>query len=231
MADTYYQLPHGRVIHLKHNTQFPPLTAALQKPNGLIAIGGTLNTERLLAAYQLGIFPWFSEGEPILWWSPDPRMVLFPSELKINRSLRQDLKKAPYEIRFNTAFRQVIAACAQAKRPEQNGTWISPEIIQAYNDLHTLGYVICMESWLDDQLVGGCYGVMIGKMFFGESMFHTEANASKIAFVHLVKHLESMGVGMIDCQMKTPLLTSFGGKEIPRNLFAERLAELVKPST
>lgn len=227
MVAAYYSLPGGSVIALDENTPFPPLEAALKEPNGLIAIGGTLNTTQLLEAYRHGIFPWFSEGEPILWWSPDPRMVLFPGELNISRSLRQSLKKAPYEIRFNTAFRQVIAACAETRRPDQNGTWITPDIIAAYSHLHALGHAICAESWLNGQLIGGCYGVIINRMFFGESMFHTQKDASKIAFVHLVKHLETQGVGMIDCQMRTPLLASFGGREIPRNTFAAKLAELI----
>lgn len=227
MADEYYQLASGYVLSLKENTPFPELTKALTTPNGLIAIDGDLSTNRLLEAYKRGIFPWFSEGEPIMWWSPDPRMVLFPSELKISNSLRKTLKKQSFELRLNTAFRDVITACSQVKRSNQLGTWISHEMIDAYSELQQLGYAISSECWFENRLVGGCYGVMIGKMFYGESMFHTKTDASKLAFVHLVQHLKASGVSMIDCQMKTPLLESFGGREIPRNTFIEKLNQLI----
>ncbi len=206
---------------------FPSLEQALTEPNGLIAIGGDLSAERLLSAYKQGIFPWFSEGEPIMWWSPNPRMVLFPNELKISASLKKVLKKNPFEVRFNTAFREVMSACSLAKRPQQSGTWISDALIDAYCQLHARRHTISSECWLDNSLVGGCYGVIIGNMFYGESMFHTKTNASKIAFVHLVEHLKNQGVGMIDCQMKTPLLASFGGREIPREEFSQILSKLV----
>jgi len=232
LSAAYYQLPHGRVAAIDGDCHFPPLEQALTEPNGLIAIGGDLTTARLLDAYKHGIFPWFnynpsSEGEPIMWWSPNPRMVLFPDELKISASLKKTLKKNPFEVRFNTAFREVISACSRAKRPHQSGTWISNELIDAYCQLHTLNHAICSECWLDDKLVGGCYGVIIGKMFYGESMFHIKTNASKVAFVHLVEHLKNQGVGIIDCQMKTPLLTSFGGREILREEFSQILIKLV----
>jgi len=206
---------------------FPPLEQALDEPNGLIAIGGDLTSARLLDAYKHGIFPWFSEREPIMWWSPDPRMVLFPDELKISASLKKMLKKHPFEVRLNTAFREVMIACSQAERPHQNGTWITNELIDAYCQLHTLEHAISSECWLDNKLVGGCYGVIIGKMFYGESMFHTQTNASKVAFVHLVEYLKNQGVAMIDCQMKTPLLTSFGGREISREEFSQKLTKLI----
>ena len=162
-----------------------------------------------------------------MWWSPNPRMVLFPSELKISNSLKKTLKKNLFEVRFNTAFRKVMTACSQSPRDGQGGTWISPEMIKAYTELHKLGHAICMESWLNNKLVGGCYGVILGNMFYGESMFHHVTNASKVAFVHLVQHLQNQGVGMIDCQMKTPLLASFGGREINREEFINNLSNLL----
>ncbi len=231
MSAGYYQLENGRVVAIENDCPFPPLSYALTEPNGLIAIGGDLSATRLLSAYKQGIFPWFNEGEPILWWSPDPRMVLFPDELKVSNSLKKTLKKQPFEIRFNTAFREVIKACSQTPRDGQGGTWISADMMNAYCKLHDLGYAICMESWLDGKLVGGCYGIKIGHMFYGESMFHHVTNASKVAFVYLVEHLKNQGVGMIDCQMKTPLLTSFGGREIPRDNFMQNLVKLVESST
>lgn len=223
----YYQLPGGKVAAIEGDCPFPPLKQALKEPNGLIAIGGDLTPQRLLSAYRQGIFPWFSEDEPILWWSPDPRMVLFPHELKISRSLAKTLKKHPFELRINTAFQAVMQACSQASRPNQYGTWINLQMIEAYCELHRQGYAISSECWLDGKLIGGCYGVKIGRMFFGESMFHHVTDASKIAFVNLVEYLKNQDVGMIDCQMKTPLLTSFGGREILRAIFIQKLTELV----
>lgn len=227
MADQYYKLADGYVLALEADNQFPPLKLALKEPNGLIAIGGDLSSKRLLAAYSQGIFPWFSEDDPIMWWSPNPRMVLFPAELKVSSSLKKTLKKNPYQLSINTAFRDVITACSQTKRPDQAGTWINQAMIDAYCEMHALGHAISSESWLDNQLVGGCYGVMIGQMFYGESMFHTHTDASKIAFVNLVNYLRTKQVGMIDCQMKTPLLTSFGGREIPREVFSQTLSKLI----
>lgn len=223
MSHAYYQLPTGRVASIDGECDFPPLADALREPNGLIAIGGDLSLLRLLAAYRHGIFPWFSDGEPILWWSPDPRMVLFPNELKISDSLKKTLKKQVFEIRFNTAFRAVITACSSTRRGGQNGTWITQDIIDAYCALHDAGYAISAESWLDGKLVGGCYGVKIGKMFYGESMFHHVTNASKAAFASLVEYLMGQGVGMIDCQMKTAHLASFGAREISRDDFINKL--------
>ena len=209
------------------NEPFPPTEQALQEPNGLIAAGGDLSPERLLAAYRLGIFPWFSAGQPILWWSPDPRMVLFPNELRISRSLARRLRKQDYEVRFDTAFREVMLACANTERPGQDGTWITPEIISAYCKLHDLGYAHSMETWIDGQLAGGIYGVAIGKMFYGESMFHHVTDASKIALVHLMRYLQQNHFGMMDCQMKTSHLASLGAREIRRTEFSQRLSELV----
>jgi leucyl/phenylalanyl-tRNA---protein transferase len=223
----YYQLETGRVAAIELDCPFPPLSQALNVPNGLVAIGGDLSTKRLLSAYKQGVFPWFNDGEPIMWWSPNPRMVLYPNALKISSSLKKTLKKNTFEIRLNSAFRQVITACSQALRDGQAGTWISPAMIDAYCQLHALGHAISMESWQDNQLVGGCYGIQIGRMFYGESMFHTQTDASKVAFVHLVNYLQKQQVELIDCQMKTPLLASFGGQEIDRETFMQQLTKLV----
>jgi leucyl/phenylalanyl-tRNA--protein transferase len=209
---------------------FPPLAAALREPNGLLCAGGGLSPERLLAAYRRGIFPWFSEGEPILWWSPDPRMVLFPSEFRLSRSLRREMKKPEYQIRLDHDFAAVIDACAHTPRRHQNGTWIVGEIREAYLRLHTLGWAHSVEVWENgagtEQLVGGLYGVAIGRMFFGESMFTRKSNASKIAAACLVHNLEQHGFGMIDCQMRTAHLASLGAREIPRDEFIARLESL-----
>lgn len=228
MSYAYYQLDSGRVASIDDGCDFPPLADALQSPNGLIAIGGDLSVPRLLAAYQQGIFPWFSDGEPIMWWSPDPRMVLYPHELKITRSLAKTLRNSRFEVRFNTDFRAVISACSNTQRADQPGTWITPEIIDAYCALHTAGYAISAETWLDGELVGGCYGVKIGQMFYGESMFHKVTDASKVAFVSLVQKLAASGVGLIDCQMKTSHLASLGAKEISRDDFIRQLSVLIK---
>jgi leucyl/phenylalanyl-tRNA--protein transferase len=211
---------------LTPETPFPPLGTALTHPNGLLAAGGDLSPQRLIAAYRCGIFPWFNEGDPILWWSPDPRMVLFPPELKISRSLRKTLKKANYTIRADSAFNQVVRACAEPRK-ERPGTWIHDEMIAAYTALHEMGLAHSIETWMEGELVGGLYGVAHGKMFFGESMFSRTTDASKVAFVNLVRHLERRGFKMIDCQMKTAHLASFGAREISREEFSLKLKELV----
>lgn len=205
---------------------FPPLEDALVEPNGLLAAGGDLSPKRLIKAYRCGIFPWFNENETILWWSPDPRMVLFPNELKISHSLNKILKKRDYEIRVDSAFNEVIRACA-APRKGQAGTWIHSDMISAYITLHEMGLAHSVETWIDGKLKGGLYGVTQGKIFFGESMFSQIDNASKIAFVHLVKQLERWNYSMIDCQMRTTHLASFGAREIPRKEFSHRLKESV----
>ncbi|HEX9179105.1 MAG TPA: leucyl/phenylalanyl-tRNA--protein transferase [Burkholderiales bacterium] len=205
---------------------FPPLDRALKEPNGLLAAGGDLSPTRLLDAYRRGIFPWFSEGEPILWWSPDPRMVLIPAELKVSRSLAKVLRNREYEVRADTAFREVMEACA-APRRGQRGTWITDEMMDAYCRMHALGYAHSVETWIGSELVGGLYGMALGRAFFGESMFSRASDASKIALVHLVRRLERKGFGIIDCQMNTPLLASFGARELPREDFTNRLKELV----
>jgi len=211
---------------LNPNDPFPPLDSALREPNGLLAAGGDLSPQRLIDAHSRGIFPWFNPGEPVLWWSPNPRMVLFPNELKVSRSLRKTLKRHTYEVRADTAFRQVMEACA-APRDGHSGTWVTPAMIAAYTELHRQSLAHSVETWMDDQLVGGLYGVSLGRMFYGESMFSLATDASKIAFVHLVRQLERWGFGMIDCQMKTAHLASLGAREIPRAEFSQKLSELV----
>ena len=214
------------IAWLGADTPFPPLAAALKEPDGLLAIGGDLSPSRLLDAYRRGIFPWYSEGDPILWWSPDPRMVLFPDELRVTRSLGKALRNTASEIRFDTAFDDVMRGCA-APRPGQGGTWISAEMRTAYRRLHELGYAHSVETWIDNALAGGLYGVAIGAAFFGESMFTRSRDASKIAFVHLVRRLAAESYGLIDCQMHTTHLASFGAREIPRAEFARRVKDLV----
>lgn len=210
------------MLALAAGQPFPPLEHALQEPNGLLAVGDELSAERLLQGYTHGIFPWFSEGDPILWWSPDPRMVLFPEELKISKSLQKRLKHA--EVRVDSDFKAVMQGCAEAPRAGQNGTWILPEMIEVYCELHRLGHAHSVEVWQENTLVGGLYGVALGRIFFGESMFHRATDASKIALVHLAR----MGYAMIDCQMHTPHLASLGAREISRQEFAEKLRELLK---
>jgi leucyl/phenylalanyl-tRNA--protein transferase len=205
---------------------FPPVESALAEPNGLLAAGGDLSPRRLLAAYRRGIFPWYAEGDPILWWSPAPRMVLLPGELRITRSLAKTLRNRPYEVRFDTAFVEVVRGCA-APRAGQPGTWITAEMRSAYARLHELGYAHSVETWIDGRLAGGLYGVALGGVFFGESMFSAVRDASKIALVHLVRRLEREGFGLIDCQMHTEHLASLGAREISRAEFSRRLGELV----
>lgn len=211
---------------LTPESPFPPLHTALAKPNGLLAVGGDLSPKRLIEAYRSGVFPWFNEDDPILWWSPDPRMVLFPAELKISRSFGKTLKKRNYEIRADSAFMQVMQACA-APRGQNGGTWIHSQIISAYIALHEMGLAHSIETWINGELMGGLYGVSQGGIFFGESMFSRSSDASKIALVHLVKQLERWNFGMIDCQMKTPHLASLGAREIPRTEFSQKLKVLV----
>jgi leucyl/phenylalanyl-tRNA--protein transferase len=211
---------------LPDDYQFPPVSSALTEPNGLLAVGGDLSPSRLLAAYRQGIFPWFSPGDPLLWWSPDPRMVLIPSAFRCTRSLAKTLRNANYEIRFDTSFRAVMTACANAPREGQNGTWIDPAMIDAYCRLHELGYAHSIETWRENQLVGGLYGVAIGKAFFGESMFAKVRDASKIALAHLCEHLRRHDFGIIDCQMETAHLASLGAQPIARADFVDRLAQL-----
>ncbi|MES2205259.1 MAG: leucyl/phenylalanyl-tRNA--protein transferase [Pseudomonadota bacterium] len=204
-------------------TPFPPVEKALHEPNGLLAASDSLTVTRLKKAYSLGIFPWYSPGEPVLWWSPSPRMVLYTHHFKCHRSLRQIIKKKPFEIRLDTAFETVMKHCAQAQRPRQHGTWIVQDIIQAYTALHQQGLAHSVEAWEDDSLVGGLYGVNIGQMFFGESMFSLRPNASKIALAHLVDRLSSHGLNLIDCQQETSHLASLGASPISRDLFKQEI--------
>lgn len=208
------------------HSSFPPVENALREPNGLLAVGGDLSPQRLLEAYSKGIFPWFNADEPILWWSPNPRMVLFPEEIKISRSLSKTLKKDHYQIRTDDSFTQVMQACA-SPRKGQAGTWIHPEMIAAYTALHDMGLAHCVETWMDGELVGGLYGVALGQVFFGESMFSRVSDASKIALVHLAKQLQRWEFGLIDCQVKTGHLTSLGAREIPRSEFSQQLDRLI----
>jgi leucyl/phenylalanyl-tRNA--protein transferase len=205
---------------------FPPLQNALIEPNGLLAAGGDLSAGRLLAAYRRGIFPWFNEGDPILWWSPDPRMVLYPQALKVSRSLSKALKRTDYEIRVDSAFRAVVRASAEPRRG-QHGTWITRRMLEAYCALHALGFAHSVETWRDGELIGGLYGVALGRAFFGESMFTRATDASKIALVHLARQLERWRFGLIDCQMRTAHLASLGAVEISRAAFSCALEQLV----
>lgn len=206
---------------------FPPVESARQDMGGLLAIGADLAPERVLEAYGLGIFPWGTlDGFP-LWYSPDPRMVLFPNEVRISRSLLRTLKQGRYEVRLDTDFAAVITACAQTPRPGQDGTWISDDMRAAYIRLHELGWAHSVETYQEGDLTGGLYGLAVGGMFYGESMFSHRTDASKIAFAHLVRFLAREKFGMIDCQMRTEHLASLGAREIPRRLFLNRLGKLV----
>lgn len=209
---------------------FPPVSRALTEPNGLLAAGADLSVPRLVAAYRSGIFPWFNDGQPILWWSPDPRMVLFPADLRISRSLGKRLRKPLFEIRADSAFHLVLEGC-RAPRRDTAGTWITDAMTEAYTALHRAGIAHSVESWLDGELVGGLYGVALGRAFFGESMFTRFTDASKVALVTLVRQLGHWGFGLIDCQMNTGHLASFGAREIPRAEFTRRLQELVNYPT
>ena len=212
---------------LQGNAPFPPVSKALKNPNGLLCAGGDLSPQRIVDAYSHGIFPWFSDGDPILWWSPDPRMVLFPDEVKVSRSLKKRLASEVYETRVDTAFRDVIEACA-APRDGQSGTWIVPEMVQAYVRLHELGFAHSVESWHEGRLVGGLYGMALGKAFFGESMFSRAPDASKVALVRLVERLRAADVRVIDCQQATAHLASLGAREIPRKAFAQLVQESIQ---
>jgi leucyl/phenylalanyl-tRNA--protein transferase len=209
---------------------FPPVEQALKEPDGLLAAGGDLSAERLLAAYRRGIFPWYSRGQPILWWSPDPRAVLIPSELKVSRSLAKTLRNAGFDVRFDTEFAAVIRACGDRRlRPE--GTWISREMRAAYTQLYELGHAHSVEVWRADELLGGLYGVALGKVFFGESMFSRERDASKVALKHLCDRLVAKDFALIDCQMATPHLQSLGARLIPRSEFTQLVAVHARETT
>ncbi len=211
--------------------RFPSPEYALSEPNGLLAVGGDLQPATLIGAYRQGIFPWYSEGQPILWWTPDPRAVLFPERLHISRSLRKALRQERFEVTLDRSFRGVMAGCA-APRPDQPGTWLLPEMRDAYGALFEMGLAHSAEARLDGRLVGGIYGVAIGRVFFGESMFCRVSNASKVAFVHLVRQLEAWGYALIDCQVASSHLFTLGAEEIPRQRFLgllDRFCDLPAP--
>ncbi|WP_428353390.1 leucyl/phenylalanyl-tRNA--protein transferase [Methyloprofundus sp.] len=206
------------------NQEFPPVNLALSEPDGLLAVGGCLSTQRIINAYSRGIFPWYSDADPILWWSPDPRLIIFPEKLHISKSLQKTLRKQHFQISFDTAFADVIKACA-SPRSQESGTWLTAAMQAAYIRLHREGYAHSVEAWHDDKLVGGLYGIAVGQVFFGESMFHHKTDASKVAFVSLVQQLNDWGYQLIDCQVHTQHLISLGAEEITRT----RFCSLLKP--
>jgi leucyl/phenylalanyl-tRNA---protein transferase len=209
------------VFLLSDNIKFPPPHFA--RKDGLLAIGGDLSRERLLLAYRKGIFPWYSDGEPILWWSPDPRLVLYPEELRVSRSLKRTIRKERFQITMDKEFYKVIQSCAEIRLNKKQPTWIVPEMINAYCQLHKSGYAHSVEAWHRGKLAGGLYGLALGKCFSGESMFTQVKDASKVAFVYLVIFLKSLGFQLIDCQVKTSHLMSFGAREISRKTFLQHL--------
>lgn len=208
-----YRLPDALV--------FPPPEEA--EEDGLLAVGGDLSVERLLLAYQLGIFPWYAEDTPILWWSPNPRLILEPRRLHVSQSLQKTIKRGTFTVTLDQAFIEVIRGCADTKRKGQQGTWIVEDMVSAYCCLFQKGFAHSVESWLDGELVGGMYGVSLGRVFFGESMFYRVKSASKVAFVYLVRLLQAWNFEMIDCQIATEHLRRFGAHEIPRSQFLSRL--------
>ena len=217
------------VYLLSNELIFPSPKLAAQE--GLLAVGGDLSQKRLLLAYRMGIFPWYSENEPIMWWSPDPRLILYPDQLKISKSLKKVINKGDFELTMDQDFKAVIRACAESRTETNEGTWIVDEMITAYCELHESGLAHSVEAWMNGQLAGGLYGVSIGRCFFGESMFTRISNASKVAFVGLVKHLQGLHFDLIDCQVTTAHLLSFGAHEIPRSRFLDELATALKAPT
>jgi leucyl/phenylalanyl-tRNA--protein transferase len=217
------------IFRLVDEPIFPPPDYA--DPSGLLAVGGDLSKERLLEAYRLGIFPWYSDDQPILWWSPDPRLVLDLKDFKISRSLSKTLKKGVFQVTFDHAFEEVIQACAVVPRAAQNGTWITEEMQEAYINLHGLGYAHSVESWFGGKLAGGLYGVSLGKAFFGESMFRLKTDASKVALATLVEKLKSWDFHFIDSQMTTEHMVRLGAKELPRRIFLKRLQSALRHPT
>ncbi len=211
------------VYRLVEELMFPDPSRASRE--GLLAVGGDLSPQRLVLAYQLGIFPWYGEAEPIMWWSPDPRCVLFPHEIHISRRLERILKQKPFQLTCNKAFAEVVDACAKVRVDKGEETWLVDEMKSAYRDLHTLGYAHSVEAWHDGVLAGGLYGVALGKFFFGESMFSSQTNASKVILVGLLKHMERQGFILLDCQVPNPHLMSMGARNIPRDEFLNCLSE------
>jgi leucyl/phenylalanyl-tRNA--protein transferase len=224
------QPPDDRPVYfLDERPVFPP--PELARGDGLLAVGGDLAVPRLLEAYRNGIFPWYEEGEPILWWSPDPRLVLVPDEFRASRSLRAVLRKGTYEVTFDTTFARVIRACAATPRKHEDGTWITPEVEASYTALHDLGFAHSVETWSRGELVGGLYGVHLGRCFFGESMFALRPDASKVALAALVDVLRSRETHLIDCQVTSEHLLSLGAREVPRAEFLRRLREALRHPT
>ncbi|MBK8253169.1 MAG: leucyl/phenylalanyl-tRNA--protein transferase [Polyangiaceae bacterium] len=218
-----------KIPRLGNHLSFPPANQA--SPEGIVAYGGDFRVERLLLAYQSGIFPWPHKGLPLLWFSPNPRFVLLPSCAHVPKSLAKRMKKSPYEIRCDTAFSEVIAACGEVPRPGQDGTWVVPELVRGYEELHAAGFAHSIEAWRNNELVGGLYGVSLGAVFFGESMFAKAPDASKIAFATLLGNLAEWGFGMVDCQVYTDHLDRFGAEEWPRNLFLDALEVCLQVQT
>ena len=213
------------VFQLTEKIIFPP--PELAEENGLLAVGGDLSIKRLLLAYSKGIFPWYSAGEPILWWCPSPRLVIFPDEFKVPSRLARFIRQQKYEVTMDHAFQQVIKACASGVDRQEKGSWIDDDMIDAYTHLHELGYAHSVECWVDDELAGGLYGIALGKIFFGESMFSRHSNSSKVALVYLASKLQEWHFDLIDCQLKTEHLMQFGAREIPGVKFQELLAKSV----
>ncbi|MFO7818071.1 MAG: leucyl/phenylalanyl-tRNA--protein transferase [Thermodesulfobacteriota bacterium] len=217
------------VFYLGKDTEFPP--PELAEPDGLLAVGGDLSSERLLSAYSRGIFPWYGEDTPLLWWCLSPRPLLIPSALHIPKSLRRVLNARKFNVTFDSSFAKVIRACADTPRPDSRGTWIMPEMIRAYVRLHNLGYAHSVEVWEGGDLVGGLYGISLGKAFFGESMFHRRADASKVAFVYLARALDIWGFHFLDCQQTTPHVLRFGAREVDLSAFIRKLKKALRFST
>jgi len=209
------------VFYLTDDHIFPPPNLA--EKEGLLAVGGDLSEERLLLAYSMGIFPWYSQEEPILWWSPEPRLVLYPGEIRISKTLKKVIRKGVFDITMDQAFEQVINACARIREENNEGTWIVKDMISAYCKLYESGYAHSVEAWFEGELAGGLYGVSLGKSFFGESMFTRKSNASSVALVKLVYYLKSLSFDMIDCQVTTDHMIRFGAREIPRDSFLQQL--------
>ncbi len=217
------------VFLLSEKIGFPP--PHLSRSDGLLAVGGDLSQARLLLAYRMGIFPWYSHDEPIIWWSPDPRLVLYPKEMRVSRRLRRTIRKGRFHLTMDTAFEQVIRACARVRLENGQGTWIVDEMIKAYCKMHESGFAHSVEAWHEGELVGGLYGISLGRSFFGESMFTRVTDASKVAFARFVEHLQGSSFDMIDCQVETNHLMRFGAREIPRKLFLKQLAKSLQSPT
>ena len=217
------------VFLLSDKIEFPPPDLASRA--GLLAVGGDLSAERLLLAYRMGIFPWYSDGEPLLWWSPDPRLVLYPEEIRISKTLKKIIKQDKFHLTIDTAFEQVINACAQIRIEKNEGTWIVQEMIDAYCRLHDAGFAHSVEAWYQGELAGGIYGVSLGKCFFGESMFSRISNASNITLVKLVEYLKTLSFDMLDCQITTEHLIRFGAREVRRDVFLKQLEQSLEVKT